>query len=333
VVRHASDAGEQKLLDEIEEHLQLWQAVTAGLPATHAARGEWEALRMRLLDCWRYFARLDLAGGAVAPHQLRHLAELEAAANIVVPDATLSLLELAQWMVERLARIRANDGSPSFAARVMHARIETRPGIELATAAVLVAPVICDEGYATEQLGEQEWRDAITIAEQIPIVDRLSRVERVLSGADGGSCEDDGDAQAILRGLTACHGAGAELSLRDWLAGVIRRSEWRDALAPIVIHGLLQADSTLLEMCAPYRDRLSPGLLSYTGNSGLLRSEAFQMSRRFAGYSARATQLAAFVRSAASITERSQDAAVVKPDSKLVTDTLGTASIPLLMEA
>lgn len=349
VADHVGSAAESRMLDEADAHLKLWKVSTAGLKGGEseaAGRAEMEALRLHLLDCWRGLARRDVLGSAVEDRHLLHLAHIEAEAGIVVPNPGLQLVELSRWLAGRLRRIRNGDATLSFAARVMRARIETRPASALATAAALVAPVVSDEGHDTEQLVEEDWSRAIVIAEVIPISDRLTRVESALSGAEGSYCEDDGDAQAVLRGLTACRDAGSELSVRDWLAGAIQRSEWRDVLAPVVVHGLLEADGAQLDMCAPYRDRLESGLASYAGNAGLLRSTAIRMAERYLRYSRPADKrpLPGDVGPSgachhgvgnprAEWTKPGHGRAVIKPDSNFVSETFGSQTIQIVVKA
>lgn len=269
------------LIDEVNRQFDLWKSTHAYLPA--AAEGALIALQVSLHSTWRTIARLDALGECVSNRVIWTMAEIEAEAGIVMPALDIGWTERARWMAERLARIIAQDATHLFAERVSVARLETRPGADKATCAALAAPVWSDEGHADGELGETDWQRCLRIAELIPLERRLERVELVLIEIDGLGSQYDGDAQAIVRGLTACDKMGSTARYRDWLGAAKGRPGWRDALAPMIVHGLSECDATRLSvMAAPFRPVLEVGMASYEGVVGRLRHTALRRAAQHA---------------------------------------------------
>lgn len=272
----AASRPRREMLYEVTSQFEIWNTIRE----TGDDNGALQTLKILLRGSWQRLARLEALGESVADDALRQLAEMEAEAGIVMPDVDLSLPELAKWTVARLQRICDQDASQAFAARSTWLRLETRPFADKATAAVLAAAVWADEGWATADIPEQTWHMGLRIAELIPLESRLQRVHTVLGEADIGYCKNDGEAQAVVRGLTACKGAPGQGMLRDWLSAARARRGWRDALAPMVVHGLLQADGVrLIEAIAPFRPALENGLNQYVPHSGRLRNDAIRRSK------------------------------------------------------
>lgn len=261
------------LIDDVNQQFDLWKATNAYLPT--AAEGLHAGLQASLHSTWRTMARLDTLGERVSNTVIWTMAEIEAEAGIVMPALDIGWTARARWMAQRLARIIAQDATHLFAERVSVARIETRPSADKATCAVLAAPVWSDEGYADSEVDETDWRRCLRIAELIPLERRLQRAELVLIEIDGLGSQYDGDAQAIVRGLTACDKMGSMARYRDWLGAAKGRPGWRDALAPMIVHGLSECDATRLSvMAAPFRPVLETGMASYDGVVGRLRHDA-----------------------------------------------------------
>jgi len=266
------------LLRGVTRQFELWKkAHSRGLPEADTLLA---GLRVAVRDAWQLLTRLDAVGESVSRTVIDALAIIETEAGIVIPDPDFSMPQLARWLVARATRVVLQDGTEYFSERVTHRRLEARLHPERATAALLAAAVWSDEGMADSLLSEADWQRSLQIAELVPIDVRLERATVVLGDIDDPFCEDNGQAQAVVRGLTACELHGRTDKLRDWLGAAKGRNGWRDALAPVVVHGLTLCDDTFIGAATePFRSVIESGVLEYEGVIGALRGEAFEKAQ------------------------------------------------------
>jgi hypothetical protein len=282
--RAALETEQRRLLASVERRLKHWQTFNAS--ALSSADPQLTALRVAIRLAWREFARLQAAGQPVEVPHLRHLAEIEHAARVVEPPMDDGLQPIAFWLGERLTRLSKQSVEDGFALRTMWARADVRSEMDRRkiTAAALGAPVWSDEGLARNEVNVDVLLRCRGIAELVPLEARLMHVSRAIRDNGASLCGDDGEAQAVVRGVTACADAKAS-TVRDWLAAADRRGDWRPALAPMIIHGLLNSDDLILgAVMDKLREPLVYALENRKGTEGRLRSEAFDFSRRALGH-------------------------------------------------
>lgn len=276
----AAGTEQRRLLDTVESSFRRWTTLRDRNQEEAAAH--LTALRVALRLAWQELTRLDAHGESVASSHLHQLAEIEHAAGLVVPPATTDLQQIALWLGGRLDRLILQEASESFATRVMWIRSEARGTAESrkVTVAALAACVWADEGLATSEVGIDALTRCRAVAEQVPVHIRLEAVSWAIRDDGAGVYYDDGQVQAMVRGITAC--TDARLApVRDWLVAAPVRGDWRPALAPMIIHGLLNVDDlNLTPILRNLHGALEAAFSLYDGVIGRLRGEAFDYGKR-----------------------------------------------------
>lgn len=279
----ASDDSQAKLVDGVEEKLRLWQAVRCDPDSE--GRAEEAALRAAVALAWQDFAHLDGAGMPVDRSRMRQLADLEREAKVASPPDA-SLVEIAKWVAERVGRIARRGASLDFAANTMWLRAEVRPEPDAVriTAASLAAAVWSDEDIADDSVSQDDLWNSRRVAETAPMGLRIKYTWAAIDGRSGTAHRlDDPDAQAVARGLTSCRDAKSSDELHDALAGARIKTGWREALAPVVVHGLLDAPNiSLPKLVGDLCDALEHSV-DRRGVQGKLRREALTYGRRALG--------------------------------------------------
>jgi hypothetical protein len=279
----SSDLSQSRLLDGVEEKFRLWQAVR-GDPDLEG-RAEEAALRAAVVLAWQEFAHLDGAGVSVDRSRMRQLADLEREAKVASPPDA-GLVQTAKWVAERVGRIARRGARLDFAANTMWLRAEVRPEPEAVriTAASLAAAVWSDEDIADDAVSQDDLWNSRRVAETAPMALRIKYAWAAIDGRSGTAHRlDDPDAQAVARGLTSCRDAKTSDELHDTLACARLKTGWREALAPVIIHGLLDAPNiSLPRLVEDLSDALERSVCRL-GVEGKLRREALTYGRRALG--------------------------------------------------
>jgi hypothetical protein len=266
-----------RLLDDVGKRFDTWRTIRD--EGVIGPAPEFATLRLAIRDAWETFARMDALGHDVTSEDLKSLAEREFEAGIASPPPATELRHVAQWLADRLDRIIGTEASPSFASRVMSIRTEAHPSdAPRITTAAMCAAVWADENVVPVAHASME--RCLDVARQVTVETRLRRAEWALLPSNLSPDEGDNNAQAIVRGLTAC-GDTRVVAVRDWLGAAPVRLGWRAALAPIVLHGLLWIEDCVLPKALDTFGKMAEdALLNYHGPTGRRRREAFDLAKR-----------------------------------------------------